>query len=461
MSEIQVEQTQSQSRPQDPGHEAHRRTQFLAFLRWVQWATLLSAIALAAIGYVTNVPQLIAWGGCTLVLYLASVMSSRWARHPERLDLGVYVFSGAVVVVLMLNPLLLSGLLPIILFGNMIAVILVGFFVSPSLVLRMTAVSSVFSIVVLFLELWAPFSAPRAPALAIAFFTLVAFLFVGFLIYLFGDILARALATSQDYARELEQSQADLMARTQELETTAADLAARSEELQTTYRQIERNARQSQQRVTALEAIVEVSRAVTQIHDPAQLLPQITQLISQYLGFYHVGIFLLDETGRSITLRAANSPRGRRMVAQRHRVRVGDEDIVNYVMSTGRARTALDTGDDYFDNPDLPDTRSQAVLPLYSGRTAIGVLDVQSTQEQAFDEQDIGMLTTLADQVAIAIENARLFQQNQAALARAEDAYRRYIRQEWDSFLRPGQTPPGATRSSTPGDTRTREVHER
>ena len=448
--------------------DARRRAHFMTFLRWVQRVTLLSAMALVFIGYVIGPPQLVVWGGSTSLYFLFAAISSQRAKRPEQLNSGVYLFAGAMFVILLLNSLFLSGLLPLILVGNLAAVTLVGFYASPHLVVRMTVVGFVFAALAVLLEGWAPFSPPDASDLATVF-ALVAFVFAGFIIHMFGDILNKTLITTQGYASELEQSQTDLVARTQELEATAADLAARREELQTTYGQVEKAARQGQQRSTLLHAIVEVSRAVTQIHDPDRLLPQITQLISQYFGYYHVGIFLLDETGRSLTLRAANSSEGWRMVGLRYKVALGTEGIVNYVMSTSRSRIALDTGDDiYFNNPNLPDTCSQVALPLFAGQKVVGVLDVHSTQKAAFDEEDISMLVALSDQVAIAMENARIFQENQAALAQAQEVYRRYVRQEWDGFLRPGhaaptsvregQTIPGAPRSSAP-DT-AREVRE-
>jgi GAF domain-containing protein len=169
---------------------------------------------------------------------------------------------------------------------------------------------------------------------------------------------------------------------------------------------------------------------------------------------------MLDESGRYAVLRAANSSGGQRMLARRHRLIVGTEGIVGHAVSTNRPRIALDVGADaaYFDNPDLPNTRSEMALPLHSGNTVIGALDVQSVQESAFDEQDIQVLTALAEQVSAAIENARMFQESQVALAQAEDAYRQYVRQEWDRFLRPGQKQAApAARLATPGPAKTSE----
>jgi transcriptional regulator with GAF, ATPase, and Fis domain len=266
----------------------------------------------------------------------------------------------------------------------------------------------------------------------------------------------RALEASLENI-ELQDAQAALQQKTEELETTTAQLTARSAELEEANqrqakinRQLEETARMSQRRAALLRTSAEVSRTVAQIRDLNLLLPQVTQLISQRFGFYHVGIFLIEELPegrRSAVLRAANSEGGRRMLARKHHLDVGSQGIVGYVTGTGRPRIALDVGTDaiFFDNPDLPDTRSEMAAPLRIGEDIIGALDIQSTREDAFDQEDVAMLGFLADQIAIAIENARLFRQSQDAIEEAQETYRRYLRQEWDSFL-------GRRRSKTPSN---------
>jgi len=103
---------------------------------------------------------------------------------------------------------------------------------------------------------------------------------------------------------------------------------------------------------------------------------------------------------------------------RRHQLRVGQEGIVGYVTGSGEPRVALDVGRDavHFDNPDLPKTRSEMALPLRARGEILGALDVQSTEPEAFSEQDVAVLQTLADQVALGISNARLFEQTQQAL---------------------------------------------
>jgi GAF domain-containing protein len=148
------------------------------------------------------------------------------------------------------------------------------------------------------------------------------------------------------------------------------------------------------------------------------------------------------------------------MLARQHKLLVGSEGIVGYVTVTGKTRVALDVGVDavYFDNPELPDTRSEMAVPLRVGADLIGALDVQSTEEAAFAEEDVTVLALLADQIAIAIENARLNRESQHALAGAEEAYRRYLRKEWDDFLdgRPASRRPTAELNTIPSNDRLR-----
>ncbi len=168
---------------------------------------------------------------------------------------------------------------------------------------------------------------------------------------------------------------------------------------------------QAQRRAVQLAAASEVARDATAILEIGQLLDETVQLISQQFGFYHAGVFLLDEAGEYAVLRAASSEGGQRMLERGHRLPVGKVGIVGYVSATGTPRIALDVGEDamHFVNPDLPNTRSEMGLPLKVRDQVIGVLDVQSTEEAAFSDDDVATMETLADQLAAAIVNARLF----------------------------------------------------
>ena len=238
-----------------------------------------------------------------------------------------------------------------------------------------------------------------------------------------GDEIQDLAEAFNDMASSLEGSQA-------ELEQWGRDLEVKVEER--THELTEVSA-QMRRRATRLEASAEVARAIASVRDLDLLLPQVTHLISERFGWYHVGIFLVDEARRYAVLQAANSDGGQKMLARGHSLRIGETGIVGHVTHTGEPRIALDVGEDavYFDNPDLPETRSEMALPLEVEGQIIGALDVQSTEAAAYDGEDVAMLRILAGQVAIAIENSRLFESSQKALEEVQSLHRQYIQQEW------------------------------
>ncbi len=239
-----------------------------------------------------------------------------------------------------------------------------------------------------------------------------------------GDLTQKAEVSSQDEIGTLAQAFNSMTAQQRELIGTLEQrVAERSKELE--------------QRATQLRTAVEVGGAVAAQRDLAQLLDQTTRLISERFGFYHVGIFLMDERKEYAVLRASNSPGGKHMLERGHRLKIGETGIVGYVTGAGEARIALDVGRDavFFDNPDLPETRSEMALPLKAAGRTLGALDIQSTVEAAFTPEDIATLQILADQMAIAIENAELFAANQAALEAARRAYGEIAPQAWRQRL--------------------------
>lgn len=226
---------------------------------------------------------------------------------------------------------------------------------------------------------------------------------------------------------ELEQSNQELISLTNSLEQRITD---RTRELEKANLRIEKRAKQFQ-------TISQVSRVIISTKNLEELLPQITQVVSQQFGFYHVGIFLIDLNKEYAILSAANSSGGERMLARAHKLKIGETGIVGNVAKTGKVRIALDTGADaiYFNNPDLPETRSEMALPLtQADGEIIGVLDIQSTVPNAFYQEDVEILTTLADQVSIAIDNARLFEESRKTILESEAAYRRDLKSGWNRY---------------------------
>ena len=218
-------------------------------------------------------------------------------------------------------------------------------------------------------------------------------------------------------------------------ETTNIELNKLKDELE---QRVTQRTEELEKRASQLEAISGVARSIASLQNMELLLPAITQLVSERFGYYHVGIFLLGENHEYALLRATNSEGGQKMLDRHHKLKLDTNSIVGFVTSRSQPRIALDVGADavFFNNPDLPDTRSEMALPLRIGDNVIGALDVQSTQPNAFTDEDIAILSTLADQVAIAIENARLFSESRVALIESQGTFDKYVRQEWSSFTR-------------------------
>jgi GAF domain-containing protein/HAMP domain-containing protein len=247
-----------------------------------------------------------------------------------------------------------------------------------------------------------------------------------------GDLTARAKASSEDEIGTLAIS---FNRMTEELYQTVNNLELRVSERTTA---LETARQQSEKRANELQAVSEISKIITSEQKLETLLPLITRLVSENFGFYHTGIFLIDETKQYAVLQAANSQGGKNMLARSHKLRVGETGIVGFVAKIGINRIALDVGQDaiYFNNPDMPNTRSEMALPLKVRAQIVGVLDVQSEQAGAFNEDNANTLSILADQIAIAIENARLFAQTQQALMEAQTLYRQNLQESWLSFSR-------------------------
>ena len=187
-------------------------------------------------------------------------------------------------------------------------------------------------------------------------------------------------------------------------------------------------------RARQLQTVSDVARQIVSVQEMEPLLNSVSQMIGQRFGFYHVGIFLLDENHEFAVLRASNSEGGHKMLERHHMLPVGRLGIVGYVTSTGNPRIATDVGDDatFFNNPDLPLTRSEMALPLKVGQEIIGALDIQSIDPDAFHKDDIELFNTLADQVAIAIYNNSLYTETVRALNEAQTLHRQYLRNEWE-----------------------------
>lgn len=187
-----------------------------------------------------------------------------------------------------------------------------------------------------------------------------------------------------------------------------------------------------------LRAASYIARQTAEVQDLRLLLDTVVNLVTDQFGFYHTGIFLINEAGDQVTLLSASSEGGRRMIQKGHSLRAGTQGIVGHVAEQKKSRIALDVGTDavFFNNPDLPLTRSEIALPLLVRDRLLGVLDIQSDKPGAFTVQDIDVLETLADQVSVAVEKAQLLDASQAAFSQLEALTAVRTREAWMQKLK-------------------------
>lgn len=194
--------------------------------------------------------------------------------------------------------------------------------------------------------------------------------------------------------------------------------------------------KEAEQRFEYLQTAADAGAAVGAILDPNRLINQVTNLIQNRFSLYYVGLFLVDETGDWAVLRAATGEAGEKMLARGHRIRIG-EGMIGWSVQNNQARVASQVEQDAIRLriPELPLTRSEAAIPLRSRERVLGALSVQSEQLNAFDRTSLFVLQMLADQVAVALDNARRLAQLQSELDDAQRSYQHLTQSTWDALL--------------------------
>lgn len=247
------------------------------------------------------------------------------------------------------------------------------------------------------------------------------------LIYLLINGLENAIKRAETNSKELKIINTDLTRAQNDLQASTSELLSANQQLE--------------KRTERLRTVAEVARIAASIQNFDRLLSSITHIISDHLGYYHIGVFLLDEQGQYAILRSANTEGGLRMLHRGYRLKVGEKNIVGYVSRRGQARIASVRGDDMFlAEADLPETRSEMALPLKSADQIIGVVDIRSIEVNAFSQDDIDTLSILADQIAIAIQNTILYEKSERALRDAEIASSQATGQAWKGYAETAQT---------------------
>lgn len=403
--------------PQFDNDEDNLRARFINGIAW----TLLGLLAISII------PQLITTTPDFTIVVLPSLMAvmvlALYLMHRGRLRL-----SGLIIVVLTwlgitFQAFTAEGVKDVIVVAYIAVALLASIIISwrTGGAVMLGSVGAIWMLAILQAAGWiTPAIQPPTPY---ARDLTVMFIAIAFLIYFSTTTLRDAVRRATSSEESVRTSNRELQELNQNLEQ---HVAFRTAELELANQRNGRRARQ-------FEAIAQVARATTTSMELQDLLSRLVEVISQQFGFYHAGIFLIDENREFAILRAANSEGGKRMLQRGHRLAFGQTGIVGLVAATGTPRTALDVEADaaFFDNPDLPKTRSELALPLRSGAEIIGVLDVQSTEPDAFQLEDIEVLSTLADQVTTAIQNSSSFETTQRLLKEAQNTSGTYLQESW------------------------------
>jgi GAF domain-containing protein/HAMP domain-containing protein len=192
-------------------------------------------------------------------------------------------------------------------------------------------------------------------------------------------------------------------------------------------------------RTRDIGATQDISRYAATQRDLQTLMDRVVGLITErFPNIYHAQIFLLDSEREYAMLRASTGAAGKQLLARGHRLGVGSISVIGQVTQTGQLVVARDTevSQVHRRNEFLPDTRAELAIPLKIGDTVIGALDVQSVEPATFNEDQINVLQTMADQIAIAIQNARLYEESLRRMVEVEESNRQATMRAWQDYMR-------------------------
>ncbi|MEP7285362.1 MAG: GAF domain-containing protein [Chloroflexota bacterium] len=197
------------------------------------------------------------------------------------------------------------------------------------------------------------------------------------------------------------------------IQTTLAEQIAIAIENARYFAQIKQAEAENEKRAEKLAIVAKVSTAASSNLDLDEVMQIVVDLTKQEFNLYHANIYLLDEAEYNLILVAGAGDVGRSQKAEQRNLNIQNEYSI--VARTARSQTEIIVDDvalldDYLPNPLLPKTRSELTMPLILGNRLIGVLDMQSDHAHYFTVDDVTVLSTLASQVAVAVENARIYQ---------------------------------------------------
>ncbi len=374
----------------------------IAFAVLHYWTTLVVALLLAAL----------------FGLFYASGRIARSGNVERGTNLFAYSLTGFLVASYLFQRDPFTGFN---LLAMLVPMALATYLLEAQPARRIAIVSSVAIILILLLAVLQPYPLPVIP---LAFGLIVNLLAVPTVLAFFALVSVRSSERSRQSITRLEQQSA------------ALEVAIR-------------------RRTAQLTTAAEIGRAATGSFNLDELLMRTVNLIRDRFGYYHASVFLVDEDGLKATVQASTGDVGQILMQRKHTLGVGSQSIIGYVTAQRKARVALDVGQDvvHFKNPLLTDTRSEIGIPLVAGDKLLGALDVQSKEPNAFTAADVSVLQALADQLAIAVNNARLFasqqrlaEENQRLLAESQQSIEelnaltgKLSREGWQNFSSSGR----------------------
>jgi len=285
--------------------------------------------------------------------------------------------------------------------------------------LGITAVATIF-IAVLFLTGSRPIPESASPDTARLVGWLssgIPFILMGAMVVTGSSILLKGMEDSiksqQKLARDLDRERATLAARVEE----------RTSELETA--------------LNRLQGAADISRSIVTVTEFNTLLQQVVDLILDRFRLYYVGIFMMDDANEYAVLQSGTGEAGQKMLAQNHRLLRGGSSMIGWAVARNEPRITQETMFEKirFKNPLLPLTRSEMAIPISSRDVVFGAMTIQADEINAFSQEDISLLQSIADSLAIAIENAKLYEDNQNYLEEIRGLNRAYLEQAWSKTL--------------------------
>jgi len=187
-------------------------------------------------------------------------------------------------------------------------------------------------------------------------------------------------------------------------------------------------------RARQLRSSAVISRTIAEMQDISELMEATTKLTTDKFGYYHVGLYLLDDRKKTAFLQAASSATGKQLIGQGFRIEPDRLNLINLVVENKRPYITADDDINFTRDGNFPRTRSRMILPLTVRNNVIGILDMHSDQPSSFNTQDTEVLQTLADLVAISVDNVRLINETKNLVSQLEVSTSVQTHETWTKF---------------------------